>query len=804
MSESSSSQVDQQAQLSRDVTKNAVEAGKLYTGVIVEVRPDQTMTVQLEGMETPVEAVWAVGVFCQMLGIQQRHYPWKGTGVKVALGNPSFIVATIPSHDFLSARHTSVTGDEHFREESKIDEVAGIADNSSIGPGVPGDMLMGETDMTNVLGVGIQMLTTFAKLTAGDRAKVEVCLLNEMVRIVSDTYKHHSAFGDMEIYNDGGLNVRWDGTSHPHELWGLLDKSGVKAKADLQNKVDMTSIDAINDTGRWRFSMFMGWLGNFVSMWVTDPTTELGKIAATATRAGRFRQTIAADGSMLMQSVSDIAFERVVRVVVPIELKRHEDPTGVSASKLDTLDKGMLKLWDAPPQATAFETAFQLREYSRYLTQFMSMARFHQKAAAGVWKVPSEADSPAPSPTNGEADVAAANGNIVMYESFATIRIMRDGSIVNWDGYGNCVHMGGAGVKVSSVTHLDLEAAGDVNIRAGQNVNVFARRNVEVIAYKGGIKARCKAFLQMLCEKGTILFRSEAEDPAQAAAPAADDTTQDPGIIVNDAAILLDAPNGRITSDSQRQFMVRVKGPADTDGDTDRTASIVLQSDTQHVDIRSGKDTIIKSARRILLSATQKMLLKAPAGWLNFAAQTLFGNNQMLLKGGKLKVPIINSLAIQVKGSIQGPKRPGPTYKGPPHFNHIDRGGEGADVTINEASSFAAEDHLVSASPQRQSPYPVTQEFKWVFDTAAQYSSDTHYQSLAQQWLDNPSPDNTKHYDVLSWSDIKSYPGRSAAFQVNVGRGDPLWKKTAVTGRALLSAKQDLAKRTFYFHYLKR
>ena len=60
----------------------------------------------------------------------------------------------------------------------------------------PVDLLPGELDLTNLHGVGVTLLRHLASLQAGDLARVECHLLDDLVRIVAQNFRHHSAIGD--------------------------------------------------------------------------------------------------------------------------------------------------------------------------------------------------------------------------------------------------------------------------------------------------------------------------------------------------------------------------------------------------------------------------------------------------------------------------------------------------------------------------------------------------------------------------------------------------------------------------------
>ena len=58
------------------------------------------------------------------------------------------------------------------------------------------DVLPGEKEYSNNMGVWLRLLINMAQLSAGELAKVEVGLMNDMVRIVDNYFAHHNVGGD--------------------------------------------------------------------------------------------------------------------------------------------------------------------------------------------------------------------------------------------------------------------------------------------------------------------------------------------------------------------------------------------------------------------------------------------------------------------------------------------------------------------------------------------------------------------------------------------------------------------------------
>ena len=49
---------------------------------------------------------------------------------------------------------------------------------------------------------------------------------------------------------------------------------------------------------------------------------------------------------------------------------------------------------------------------------------------------------------------------------------MRDGSILVMDGFNSAISMVRGNIQMSSVRHIELDAAGDIKITAGQNIYI--------------------------------------------------------------------------------------------------------------------------------------------------------------------------------------------------------------------------------------------------------------------------------------------------------------------------------------------
>lgn len=484
----------------------------IHAGVVKSFSPTtNTLKVKIQGGAV-IPCVWAAGVISGMIGIKTSYYPPLKTEVIVAWPDKAdfgYVLGTVPAKYIDTTKPTRNLGDDKslkYTNASVFHSNSSIHSRTYLSHKPPVDLVEGEINMENWMGVGLTMLRNLASLQASDLARVECHLLDDMVRIISDTFRHYTAFGDYKISNDGGkLNVIWNGTKLDHEAWGARTETFPKAKMSSKTNVDDSLVDADqNDDGRWRFSQYIGWLGNFINVFVTDPVDQIGRIAEGAFRSGKARVHVNDDGSVLVQSVADIVLEKVVRIPIPQQIRKEDDPAG-ARSDVKVGKPEFLKSWKPSDQVNIFEMAFQLREYARWLNNSYSLARFHQMT--GDWKVPTEDQTPEPKLGCDETDKSEQNDKVSNWRlAYATIRIYRDGSIQTVDAYGNAITTTAVGIQISSPKDILIQAGGSVNIVAGRDINVVARKNVNLTAVSEAIRLCSKTALQGFCSAGNVVL----------------------------------------------------------------------------------------------------------------------------------------------------------------------------------------------------------------------------------------------------------------------------------------------------------
>jgi hypothetical protein len=755
-----------------------IEAGRVYTGIIKETHHgDGLYSVEIDGINTIITCVWAAGIFSPILGIRTKYYPTLDTKVAVLVTglNAGWIITTAPSERYDIAASGALTMLGVGLDEEELEPFQRELKGMGLSVTNPNDLLEGEFAISNNFGVAIQFLTTLIKMQASERAKIEASLMDDMVRIVSETFKHYSSFGDFQIYNDGRLNVRFDGTSYEFESFGKENNTDPLVQLD-DKKVEFQK--TYTETGRWRFSEYIGFLGDFMHTFVTEPNATLASIAEGAIRPGKARMQMHSDGTILMQSVADISIERVCRVVSPTEIKRQDDPEGNKKNEFDKLNKDYLKIWNyGKDMSKAHYASYQLRQYARWLSCYHSFSRFHQLDKD--WKIPKETDFEH-SWNNQEEDVEQANaGQDTLYDVYATFRIMRDGSILIMDGFNSAISMVRGNIQMSAVRHIELDAAGDIRINAGQNLYIKARRNIEISAIVGGLTLKARTWWKALCEWGTVWIKSDAVDPSEDSPPTPDDATQDPSPEIHGAAIFLDAAKGQTLIQSQRRATVSVIGTAtDDESLSDTTASVVLQSQYQDVRSIAARHAIVKSEGRskgrIVLDAASDIV--ATTMNLLFQIKSLFDINKKftMRSSGIVNVEEIRSKRSHTQQTISGPENKGVDHENDkiPHHGHghhiMKFNGDNTpvefanDQDIQALTEYSSED-VVEVDPHTAAGEPINgPDWKYTPEDSnfnnqgyeQQPKEDETFQPLAQQRLAEAGNDaiiDKSAYDAWNW-----------------------------------------------------
>lgn len=693
-------------------------------GVITRTFSDQeSYDVTLDTGETLPNAVFGAGFAAGLLGYKARGRLAQGTRVSVVRSTPAIIFAchgTTPpdpqaSDLFRTCAHPTASIHSDFADDG--------GDGSNMGARLPADLLEGEFAIDNLLGVGVHFLTTMAKLQAGDRAKVEVGLVDEVVRIVAGTFKMHTAVGDTEVYNDGSLNQVQHATSYPHEAAGVEENKSPRGAS--QDGVVQQAPAA--PTGRWRYSHYMGHLGDFLHFFITDPVAGIAQLAQE--RAGKLHVHAGLDGTLLVRSVSDIVFERVTRIVVPVEKKAYFDPSGKTTAEFANPPSEFLRTWEFDPKQP-WKAAYYLRDYARWLASNHSYARFLQNDKD--WSVSSASASPKPSYGNQEKDRESANAaqSKEVRETYSTFRLLRDGSYVVLDGYGSSWMMAGGDINCSAARHLRLEAGGNISAIAGGSIFLKARKHVELTAVTGALLLKARQRLHALVEKGTLLFRTmmQAGAAENGAHRFVDDTI----------GVMISSPNASVMASTTRNVTIEGQGKEPKTGQAN---GVIIQSSDADLTMRTGKDGAIKMLAGRILRRADTFFDNALTQWTLLTPKFSLAGSLQYIKG-QLYARTLNANSLRAHSVGSTAKLTGAAtgkLGAPPHSNHIEYIKDRATVDMPKEDDGAktAIEELGKTTPAPSTPAANAVRPVFKFLPPEEYRganpANLYDQSLAQQ-----------------------------------------------------------------------
>lgn len=484
-----------------------------YTAIIQDIYPTNNVAM-IQSSEGRPYGFFVGNLMASLMGLSQTSFPEIGSTVLVLRSatentDTDFIIGTIPVSNMSAdwqrgSNGIGVTNDAYagVKGLSRYDRAKNV--RSSANGSAPVDIVEGEQVIQNAYGVTLGLLSTLATLKGSDLSKIECFVIDDLVRILSMQFQHVSAFGEYKILNNNGaLNVMFKGAMNEYETWGLDEPKNKDLKTYGNNQMNL-SIDSPDKVfmidGKWRFQQYLGKLGSFVHQFISDPVAMIDPTKQEGDKfvAGRGRMVTNIDGSFLLQSVGDIVLEKTVAIPVPTMKVLPEEIKFVEG-KLDAYQP-----WN--PGNNLFEASYQLRDYTKWFSNYYSLAGFFSTEKGQV-VVPSEKDVSDPSSNCGDQNIVEDKNTKAYVTRYATIRIFKDGSIVVLDGYNACVHLTNGNVNIDAPVDVNITAGNNINLIA-KNITGLAKDELDLTALRRGILLKSKAWLEAYCDKGPLLLQS--------------------------------------------------------------------------------------------------------------------------------------------------------------------------------------------------------------------------------------------------------------------------------------------------------
>jgi len=377
----------------------------------------------------------------------------------------------------------------------------------------PIDLVPGDITWLNemLIGIGVLKLTTF--MQASDRAKLEMFMLDDAVRLTSGHFQHSSSALLHNIYNDNGFNTsEFIGSSHQCEMFG---RPTYKAPILANDEADMatntnTNIKHAGDVpdpyimGRYHF--YLGHMGSMFSFFIANPQLldEQGEVKVTdeVVDEGLFHTNIDGAGRLLVRSAGGICFQRTDKIAVP---KKIAQPWYTGEGPGDITEKLPFE-WDT---AHPYARHLQLRDAFAWYTK-SAYQRFLDNNKN--YYVPEDKDLKTPTDTYdnvGEGNLGTDKFSDKLHaDATSYFHMGEDGSIIIRGKCGEEICMKGGNITLSCPGNIEIRPGKSSVTLAGHDAVVKAKKSVDISATDNDVRIKAQNNLHMVSTG--ILLESNA------------------------------------------------------------------------------------------------------------------------------------------------------------------------------------------------------------------------------------------------------------------------------------------------------
>lgn len=381
--------------------------------------------------------------------------------------------------------------------------------------GRPHDMVPGEYGLLNHAGAGVVIGAVSTTIRGSEMASVRCSALDDQVRVTSGHFRHISAAGSEEIYNDGGyVTVESSVSMYHHERLGLGDPKKEAFKwdgaGDLVSLAEKRSgIDPLKptQTAKKRYYRYAGYLGDVVNVFVASPDSQkdVEEMADPGKDQGLLHYHVDSSGRFTMRSAGGILLERYDRIPVPKRRHYAWDPAGDKADG-SPAEKRPFKVDEDPPMAIGLALAdmaawWDAQAYSRFV-QF-----------GKDFDVAKQADLKCPDDEYDRFGDGTEN-----YRDYDTrhsyMGLTPNGGIVLRDAWGSEIVMADGRITFNAVSNIEIRSGSSVVVLGGDDVVAKAYNSVDLSATKKDVRIKAEGNLQVVSMTRGVLVQSKAKSDA--------------------------------------------------------------------------------------------------------------------------------------------------------------------------------------------------------------------------------------------------------------------------------------------------
>lgn len=503
--------------------------------------------------------------------------------------------------------------------------------------GRPLDLVPGNKAWVNEQGIGISMLNLIMSLRATERAKIELGVLDDTIRIVSGYMRHISAQGDEQIYNDGGFVTHIvTGTSWQSEKSGFskigspLTKEEGESPFIAKSEHSRYNLANAGQDSMKRFQWMAGHLGDMLNYFIAnpDPAVEQSTRDYDNLDQGLLHAHAASSGRVIMRSAGGISLQRWDRLPVPKRKFEAWDPKG---DKLENEDPITEKKPFEVPEDHPYARSLILRDMMAWYHK-QSYQRIHEISQAATpahkdFYLPEERDMHVPKDDydpQGKASEPFEKNDL--RNSF--VNIEPDGSIVIRDAWGSELIMRGGNIILNCAGQIELRSGGSIVQLAGHDIIAKAHKSVDIVATDNDVRIKANSNLQLVSEGrtgsnggGGILLESRSKNEG-VNFDGTGEQAYSSGIIMKAEHSRVYMQGKRVHTSATEQIMM------DTFDSTEKNVGQILMSAKQI--IGSGDDLIALSASKttaMYLQPDQAVLVGPNAGLIaEHSAYVIYGS----------------------------------------------------------------------------------------------------------------------------------------------------------------------------------
>jgi hypothetical protein len=475
-----------------------------------------------------------------IMGANESALPAEGTQVLVHKPHHAadfgIIIGCVPSADF--TRHgsdgtpawsytglwdvePSASGSTELAYDSAITDNTDVrvveANATRVADAFPGDWAQ-----INDRDVGFTLGRFMASMKGSDRARVDVSLVDDHVRIISGYFRHIHCQGEIFQCNDGGYPSSWASyTSHQCEKSGYKDY-GPPVVVDTGNKKHLPTSNASRYKlikpdlmAKRRMHVIHGWLGDMLDLFVAkpDPDNNPLQYQHDSKDQGLFHAHVDSCGRMVVRSAMGISLQRWDRIPVPKQKYELWDPEG---DKIEVDYEPKEKKPVDWPSDDPYGRNVQLRDGYAWIHK-MGYRRLHdQSVQAGMKDIYLPEENELRTPDQEYDELGKAEEEYKEYANRQSyVNIEDDGSIILKDTWGSEIVMRGGNIIFTCPGQIEVRPGKSLVMLAGDDLIGKAKNSVDITATDKDVRIKAEGNLHLLAEgregKGGVLIESRAD-----------------------------------------------------------------------------------------------------------------------------------------------------------------------------------------------------------------------------------------------------------------------------------------------------